>query len=217
MRRLILASNSPRRIELLGLLGLPFEVSPADIDEQQGPGETPLAYVRRLACEKARFMVKKQVGLVVAADTIVMDGDRLLGKPADPAEARQILRQLRGREHQVVTGLAIMAASDGRSFADVCSTSVHMRNYTDAEIDAYVATGDPLDKAGAYGIQNAGFHPVAGLDGCYASVMGLPLCHLAVGLQGFGLDLSRGLPECCQAYLGHHCTVYNTILGMAQR
>lgn len=213
MDTLILASNSPRRSELLGLLPLPFVVIPADIDEDQWPGEPALAYVQRMACQKALAIAGKQAGLVIAADTIVLNGEGLLGKPAHPSDARQMLQQLRGRVHQVHTHIAIVEPRTGQSYDAVCSTDVPMRDYSDAEIDAYIATGDPMDKAGAYGIQNAAFHPVEGLQGCFASVMGLPLCHLAVGLRMFGLEVTDGLPERCQAFLGYQCPVFSAILG----
>lgn len=213
MRKLILASNSPRRSELLGLISDSFEVHPADIDEGQQAGEPPVGYVRRLACQKALATAASQPGLVIAADTIVVDGEALLGKPADSDEARQMLAQLRGREHQVYTGIAIVDTMDGQSYEDVCCTDVPMRDYSADEIDAYIATGDPLDKAGAYGIQNAEFHPVEGLSGCFASVMGFPLCHLAVGLRNFDLQIPRDLPERCMAMLNYTCPVYADILG----
>lgn len=232
MITLILASNSPRRSELLGLIGLPFEVQPADIDETQHAGEPPVDFVRRLACEKADAITARRHGLVVGADTIVVDreasgsrppehskgaahkgGDKLLGKPADSSEARQMLQQLRGRVHLVYTGIAIIDTQSGRSYNDICLTEVPMRDYADAEIEAYIATGDPMDKAGAYGIQHAGFHPAENLQGCFASVMGLPLCHLMVGLRKYESDLPGGLPERCQAHLNYNCPVYRTILG----
>lgn len=213
MRKLILASNSPRRSELLALISSSFEVHPADIDERQQKGELPVDYVRRLACQKALATAASQPGLVIAADTIVVDGEVLLGKPADPDEARQMLEQLRGREHQVYTGIAIVDTKDGQSYADICRTDVPMRQYSAAEIEAYIATGDPLDKAGAYGIQNAGFHPVEGLHGCFASVMGFPLCHLAVGLRRFHLQVPEDLPERCMALLNYDCPVYAGIFG----
>ena len=212
MRTLILASNSPRRSELLRLLGLPFEVFPADIAEVQAPGEPPVDYVLRLARHKAAASAEGQPGLVIAADTTLVDGDQLLEKPADPADARRMLQQLRGRVHQVFTGIAILDTLAGRSYEVACCTYVPMRNYSDAEIDAYIATGDPLDKAGAYGIQHAGFHPVEGLGGCFASVMGLPLCHLLIGLRTFTLDIPGGLPDRCQAYLNYDCPAYQAIL-----
>jgi septum formation protein len=213
MRTLILASNSPRRSELIRLLGLPFEVHPADIAEIQAPGETPVDYVLRLACHKAAVSAEDQPGLVIAADTTVVDGNELLEKPADPADARRMLQQLRGRVHQVYTGIAILDTDTGRSYDAVCCTQVPMRDYSDLEIDAYLVTGDPLDKAGAYGIQHAGFHPVEGLRGCFASVMGLPLCHLLVGLRTIGLDIPDGLPDRCQVHLNYDCPAYQAILG----
>jgi len=213
MRTLILASNSPRRSELLRLLGLPFEVYPADIAEVQAPGEPPADYVLRLARHKAAASAADQPGLVIAADTTVVDGDELLEKPADPADARRMLQQLRGRVHQVYTGIAILDADTRRSYDAVCCTQVPMRDYSDAEIEAYIATCDPLDKAGAYAIQHAGFHPVEGLSGCFASVMGLPLCHLLVGLRTLPMDIPGGLPDRCQAYLNYDCPAYKAILG----
>lgn len=213
MRNLILASNSPRRKELLSLLGWPFEVIPADIDESRQSGESPEKYVRRLACQKAKAVAAQQEGLVIAADTIVVDGDELLGKPADAAEVRRMLKQLRSRSHQVYTGIAMVDTETGRTFDDVCRTDVLMRDYSDAEIDVYIATGDPLDKAGAYAIQHSGFHPVEGLTGCFASVMGLPLCHLVVGLRRFGLEIPEDMPKRCQALLDYTCPTLEKILG----
>jgi septum formation protein len=213
MRTLILASNSPRRSELLRLLGLPFEVHPADIAEVQASGEPPADYVLRLARHKAAASAEDQPGLVIAADTTVVDGNELLEKPVDPADARRMLLQLRGRVHQVYTGIAILDADTRRSYDAVCCTQVPMRDYSDAEIEAYIATGDPLDKAGAYAIQHAGFQPVEGLRGCYASVMGLPLCHLLVGLRTLAVDIPDGLPDRCQAHLQYDCPVSRAILG----
>jgi MAF protein len=213
MKKLILASNSPRRKELLALVGWPFEVRPADIDERQRPDEPPVRYVRRLACEKAQAIAEREQGLVLAADTIVVDGDDLLGKPADPGDARRMLRQLRGRTHQVYTGIALIDTDTGASMDDVCRTDVPMRDYSDAEMDAYIASGDPLDKAGAYAIQHAGFHPVTGMTGCFASVMGLPLCHLSLALRCLGFDPPEALPERCQATLGYECPIYEEILS----
>lgn len=213
MKNLILASNSPRRKELLALFGWPFEVIPADIDERQHVNEPPVHYVRRLACEKAQAIAGREPGLVVAADTIVVDGDELLGKPLDIDDARRMLKQLRGRTHQVYTGIALIDTETGESVDDVCRTDVPMRTYSDAEMEAYIASGDPLDKAGAYAIQHAGFHPVSGLTGCYASVMGLPLCHLAVALRHLGFEPPTALPDRCQATLDYGCPVFEAILS----
>ena len=213
MNRLILASNSPRRKNLFSLFGWPFEVIPADIAETRLPEESPVDYVRRLAWEKAHEVAKRYQGLVIAADTIVVDEDEFLGKPADEKNAARMLRQLRGRTHQVYTGIAILDTQTDQYFEDVCCTDVPMRNYSEQEFQAYIATGDPMDKAGAYAIQHAGFHPVEDLNGCYASVMGLPLCHLAVGLKEFNLKISPELPQRCQDLLDIHCPDFDDILG----
>ena len=213
MDKIILASNSPRRKELFSLFELPFEVIPADIKEDELPDESPGKYVARLARSKADVIAADNENLVIAADTIVVDGDQLLGKPQDEADAFQMLTQLRGRTHQVYTGIAIIQSSNGQTYEDICRTDVPMRDYTDEEIRAYIKTGDPMDKAGAYAIQHAGFHPVEGLRGCYASVMGLPLCHLTVGLKRYDLDIPEDLPARCQAYLDYECPVFKEILS----
>lgn len=213
MKNLILASNSPRRKELISLFGWPFTVTPADIDESRHADESPVEFVRRLACEKAQAVAGQESGLVLAADTIVADGDVLLGKPVDENDARRMLVQLRGRTHQVYTGIAIINTETGESYDNVCRTDVPMRQYDDAEMDAYIATHDPMDKAGAYAIQHAGFHPVEGLTGCYASVMGLPLCHLVVGFRKLGICPPDDLPMRCQEWLDYDCPVFTGILG----
>ena len=160
MTKLILASNSPRRKELLALFGWPFEVIPADIDESRKTDEPAVDYVRRLAGEKAQAVAENHEGLILAADTIVVDGEELLGKPVDDTDARRMLIQLRGRTHQVYTGVALLNTATGESGNTICRTDVPMRDYSNAEIDAYIQTGDPLDKAGAYAIQHSAFHPV---------------------------------------------------------
>lgn len=212
MKNLILASTSPRRKTLFSLFGYPFKIIPADIDESRRSGEGPADYVRRLACEKAQTVAEAQEGLVIAADTTVADGDELLGKPGDEAEARQMLRQLRGRTHQVYTGIALIDSETGEDYDDVCRTDVPMRAYSDAEIEAYIATGDPMDKAGAYAIQHQGFHPVEGLEGCFASVMGLPLCHLVPGLRHFGIEIPEALRQRCEKHLNYRCSTLSKVL-----
>jgi MAF protein len=211
---LLLASNSPRRRGLLVLGGWDFDVAASDVDERRLSAEAPDAYVLRLAETKARAAasVAQPGAIVIAADTIVVDGDELLGKPVDEAEAVRMLRQLRGRVHRVFTGLAVLRTSNGRLRTDVCVTNVPMRAYSDEEIEAYVRSGDPLDKAGAYGIQTPGFRPVQGLAGCYASVMGLPLCHLTRLLGEFGLTAPADLPLVCQRELEYDCPVSDAIL-----
>jgi len=213
MGKNILASNSPRRKDLFSLFGWPFEVIPADIDEAQLPGEPPRDYVERLARCKADIVASQHEGLVIAADTIVVDQDQLLGKPGDEEEARAMLQQLRSRSHQVYTGIAFIQTSTGQTYDDVCRTDVPMRDYTDQEISDYIATKDPMDKAGAYAIQHAGFHPVEELSECYASVMGLPLCHLVVGLRKFDLEIPKDIPGRCQEKLNYACPVFEKILA----
>jgi len=191
-RRLILASASPRRRELLARLGLPFEVRTAAVDETPQPGEAPEALVRRLSRDKARA-VAGQVALgpiVIAADTAVVlrNGDEVLGKPADPAEAAAMLRRLRGRTHTVLTAIALIDTARPLLLTGLARTAVTMRDYSDEEIAAYIATGDPLDKAGAYAIQHPGFHPVASLKGSYTNVVGLPLPPLVRALKRLGLE-----------------------------
>jgi septum formation protein len=206
----ILASNSPRRRELLGLLGLEFKVVPADIDETPLPTETPRDYVVRLAATKAGWVSQQQAGLVLAADTTVVDGDQILGKPVDGLDAERMLCQLRGRSHQVFSGIAVML--EGQVHSDWCCTDVPMRSYLDEEIQMYIQSGDPMDKAGAYAIQHAGFHPVENLQGCFANVMGLPLCHLTRTFRKSGIDLIVDVPLTCQNHIGYSCPVFQDIL-----
>ncbi|MBN1667178.1 MAG: septum formation protein Maf [Anaerolineales bacterium] len=210
--KLILASNSPRRKALLSLTGWPFEVLAADVDEDILPGEAPDDYVRRLAAEKALAVVVRvdPQATILAADTTVVDGAEILGKPVDCTQARQMLERLRGRTHQVYTALAIWHA--GRLRVDCCATEVPMRAYSDVEMDAYIASGDPMDKAGAYAIQHPGFRPVEELQGCYANVVGLPLCHLVRNLRSLGLQPDVDITRQCQSALDYRCPVYETIL-----
>ncbi|MFN2198601.1 MAG: Maf family protein [Anaerolineales bacterium] len=211
-----LASGSPRRRELVGLTGLTFRVWPADLDETQQPGESPSDYVHRLAEEKARA-VSAQAGdgsLILAADTIVVDHGEVLGKPSDRDEAVLTLRRLRGRIHQVHTAIAVLRGGQ-QLLTDVCVTDVPMRAYSEAEIQAYVDSGDPFDKAGAYAIQNGAFHPVSALTGCYANVVGLPLCHLVRTLAQLERGLAADVPQRCQQHLGYNCPVYRQVLAGA--
>jgi septum formation protein len=211
---LLLASNSPRRRELLGLGSWSLSSLASDVDETRVPGETPAEYVLRLAASKARVAAARDgsQSCIVAADTAVVDGDTLLGKPADAAEAVRMLRQLRGHAHQVYTGLAVFDPQSGELLTDLCITDVPMRAYSEAEIQDYVNSGDPFDKAGAYAIQNPGFRPVGNLSGCFASVMGMPLCHLMRLLQRAGRSAEADLPARCQAHLNYACPVSSAIL-----
>lgn len=194
---IILASSSPRRRVLLGRIIPTFDIFSPDIDESQRHNETPIAYVRRMAAEKAfaggigRLMDGKinppagGYAVVLAADTIVIspDGQQILGKPATPEEAWQTLQLLRGQTHTVCTAVHIECFGRRMSgsiqtcdAAELVQTQVTMRHYTDAEIAAYVDSGDWRDKAGGYAIQHAGFHPVAHIEGCFTNVVGLPIC-----------------------------------------
>lgn len=213
-KSLILASNSPRRQQLLALCGVRFSVLVADVDESQRPGEAPGDYVLRLAEMKARKVAEKAGAgkVIVAADTAVVDAGEILGKPVDEQDAVRMLKRLRGHTHQVYTGLALLRVSDGRLVTDLTVTEVPMRAYSDEEIKAYVRTGDPLDKAGAYGIQHPGFQPVENLHGCFASVMGLPLCRLTWLLQEFGITADPSAAIRCQAELQYDCQISGAIL-----
>jgi septum formation protein len=189
-------------------------IHPAQVDEQPLPGEQGEAYVLRLSEEKARTAASqsRKARLVIAADTTVVEQGEILGKPQDPSEALAMLRRLRGRMHQVYTAVTVLDLETGRLLSDLCCTDVPMRNYSDQEMQAYVSSGDPLDKAGAYAIQNAGFHPVEDLRGCFANVMGLPLCHLVRTLRSLAFQPPQDVPQACQAHLDYDCPVYKDIL-----
>jgi septum formation protein len=173
--KLVLASASPRRQELLRAARIPFTTRPADVDEQPLASESPEACVLRLAEAKAR--ASWQPGeLTLGADTVVTLDGQLLGKPADAADARRMLRLLSGRSHQVLTGICLYDGTETRSAVE--STEVEFLELTDEEVDAYVAGGEPLDKAGAYGIQGEASKFVKRVDGCYFNVVGLPLARV---------------------------------------
>jgi septum formation protein len=193
--RIILASQSPRRRDLLSLIGIPHSVQPANIDESMLPGEAPLACVERLARAKAEHVARGEHGaadasLVIAADTIVVIDDRVLNKPADAAEARAMLGMLQGRIHDVHTGVSVIRGD--RRASGVESVRVRFRPLTVTEIEAYVATGEPMDKAGAYGIQGYGATIVDRVEGDFFSVMGLPLVKLVALLRAVGVAYEFG-------------------------
>ncbi len=215
---LILASSSPRRKELLALSGDQFQIKPADINEDVLHDEEPQNYVGRLAREKAAAAGNDLAGdaIVLAADTTVVLDGAILAKPIDEADARQMLQAQRGRTHIVYTAISGKRASDGAQFNDICATPVPMRDYSDAEIDAYIATGDPVDKAGAYAIQHRGFHPVAEMSGCHANVIGLPLCHLQRNMKKWDIEFKANLSLACQEYLNYDCPVTEKILAWEQ-
>ena len=173
----ILASQSPRRKELLGLLGIPFTVRVADIDEYMDPGKPVFDEVARLSREKALAVPREPEDTVIAADTVVVLAGKVLGKPGNPAEAIAMLTALSGNTHEVMTGLTVLRGSRLTSHTEV--TKVRFRELSQNEIEAYVATGAPMDKAGAYGIQSdASATFVERLEGDYYNVVGLPVCRL---------------------------------------
>jgi MAF protein len=213
---LVLASASPRRKELIALTGLNVLLHSVDLDETPVGREPAEALTRRLARAKAEAARPSAPAgsIVVAADTIVADEDGLLGKPAGDGEARAMLRRLRGRRHTVVTSLAVFGPEGADPLFDTCSTDVPMRDYSDGEIEAFIASGGTADKAGAYGIQDPGFRPVdvGALHGCFANVMGLPLCHLVRTLRRRDLEPERDVPAACCALTGYDCPVFERIL-----
>ena len=204
---LILASQSPRRHDLLTLLGVPFTVVVADVDETPLNDERPGDMVVRLSRAKAQTLVQQDrcasATAVLAADTMVALGDRLLGKPVDAIEAAEMLTALRGRTHQVYT--AVSLAWDGKMDTRLSVSDIAFRDYSMEEMAAYIATGDPLDKAGAYAIQHPEFAPVAHWDGCYPGIMGLPLKDVAALLEGAGFTVSVPVAELCRSVAGRCC------------
>lgn len=189
--RVILASQSPRRRELLTLVGIPHDVRPADVDERVHPGEAPVPHCERLARDKAHTLaVAHPNAVVIGSDTIVViDGD-ILGKPVDRADAIRMVTRLSGRTHTVFTAVAV--AHNGQTLSAVESVSVTFRSLTEAQITSYVDTGEPMDKAGAYGIQGYGATIVERIDGDYFAVMGLPLGRLIALLRDLGFDYAFG-------------------------
>lgn len=186
--KLILASSSPRRAEILANAGLPFSVLSSAVDESPYPGEAPAALVQRLANAKADLVTARAVGpaIVVAADTIVVLDDKILGKPASLEDARHMLQQLSGRTHSVLTGVALIRLPDGERRQFIESTLVHFRPITDQEISSYLASEEPLDKAGAYAIQGQAGRYVPRIEGCYFNVVGLPLSRVLTELKALG-------------------------------
>ena len=177
--KIILASQSPRRRYLLERAGLKFRVIPSDLDEGSIPAAPPNDYVRTLATAKARDVARSHPeSWVIGADTVVVVDDRLLGKPASTADARTMLRRLSGRTHYVLTGVCICRLVDNRFYADTVKTDVLFKELTDAEIDWYIQTGEPFDKAGAYAIQGIGTFLVKRIHGSYTNVVGLPVCEV---------------------------------------
>ncbi len=204
---LILASESPRRRELMKALGVDFQVCPAAIDEEKLRREvkTPEELAQKLALAKAQAVCDENPGSVVlGADTLVCLGSRIFGKPADAQEAREMLLALRGRPHRVITGLALITPGAMTPLVAHVGTSVLMRSYSDDEMAAYIASGGPLDKAGAYGVQDVDFHPAAPVNGCYFNVVGLPLCAASEILRQVGIRPRVDL-DVTSACVSHRC------------
>ncbi len=213
IRRLILASGSPRRRQLLSLLGLPFVIKAAGVDETQLDGEAPTELVLRVSQAKASAVSDvRSDELVIAADTIVVLDGQVLGKPADPDDAVRMLGRLRGRPHLVYSGISVSHPASRRMLRELGESTVWMRDYSDAEIDTYVDSGDPLDKAGAYAIQHPVFAPASHVDGCWLNVMGLPLCHLGRALAEFGVVVPASIGVTCQAFNQRECHISPQIL-----
>ena len=184
---LILASQSPRRRELLGLTGLEFVVRAADIDETMDPGKAPFDEVARVSRLKAEAVARKPEDVVIAADTIVVCQGEVLGKPRNEADAFRILSLLSGRHHEVMTGMTVVCGDKVITHTEV--TKIHFRELHPEEIRAYIASGEPMDKAGAYGIQGGAALFADEMVGDYYNVMGLPVCRLAVILRSLGLPI----------------------------
>ena len=181
--KLVLASSSPRRAQILRDAGFDFTIQPANVDESLAPGESVEAYVARIAQAKAHAVAGRALAdgtpaIVIAADTVVLAGKQILAKPKDAEDARRMLRLLNATTHEVLTGLFVIRAYDGISFAHLERTRVEFIRISDIDIDAYIQTKEPFDKAGAYGIQGIGGRFVRKVDGCYFNVMGLPLSRL---------------------------------------
>ncbi|MBY3623514.1 septum formation inhibitor Maf [Acinetobacter sp. CUI P1] len=191
-QHIILASGSPRRRELLSLLGLPFEVITSEADESTPSDFTPEQIVRSLALRKAEAVVAsvgERNAVIVGSDTIVVLDNTVLGKPVDELDSKSMLTRLQGRNHKVYTGVACIGLSQGKTIVEHRVTSVTMRAMTEDEIVAYIATGEPADKAGSYAIQGLGSTLVERIEGCYFNVVGLPLSLLGEMLSEFGITV----------------------------
>ena len=212
--RLILASASPRRRELMSEMGLEFEISPAGVPEDPLPGERPQDMVERLSRDKAlKVAASMQAGFVIGADSTVVHWGESLGKPENDGEALAMLRRLRGTTHHVCTGITVIDATTGCQLTDSMTSQITLRDFSDAEIEASIATGTPRDKAGAYAVQDAQLRPASGWEGCYHNIVGLPTCRLLQMLDELGWMPPAGwrLPEA--AACGPGCPNYSAIVS----
>ncbi len=190
MKRIVLASASPRRKELLEQIGLQFEIEPSNHDEELQDDLTPHEMAKALSLEKARAVASKNKNaIIIAADTFIVIDEKIIGKPHTDDQARDMLILLNGKSHLVITGYTILDTDDGKLVVRSVETTVHMREITLDEIEAYIATGEPIGKAGAYAIQGLGAVFIEGIEGDYSNVVGLPLSALAASLTEFGFYL----------------------------
>ena len=190
MKTIILASASPRRKELLEKIGLTFKVEPSNYEEQVHSGLEPHEFAQKIALEKARTVASKHKdGIVIAADTFIVFGGQILGKPHTKNEARKMLETINGKSHSVITGFSIIDTSKNKTLSKSVETKIYIRKLTPAEIDAYVKSEEPLDKAGAYAIQGLGAVFVEKIEGDYFNVIGLPLSALTEALKEFGINI----------------------------
>jgi septum formation protein len=200
---------------MLGWTGWNFSSISNQVDETRMPNEPVRDYVLRLAETKCNTEITEagKGDFILAADTVVVLDNQILGKPVDAEHAKLMLKSLCGRQHQVISGIAVRKNMNCDVLVDMCQSYVQMRHYTDDEIDAYVHSGDAMDKAGSYAIQNPDFNPVIDFAGCFASVMGLPLCHLERTLMQFRDYLFANLAEKCQKQLDYHCPIHKSIMA----
>lgn len=212
---LVLASSSPRRQQLIQLMQLPLRIQVAEVDERTIVIADPSENAVRTAELKARAVANKLdvATWVIGSDTNVALDGKIFYKPEDARDARTMLQQLRGNIHQVHTGIFIVHSQTGESAEIVSTSHVQMRDYTDSEIDAYIATGDPFDKAGGYSIQHPLFAPVVAIDGCYSGVVGLSLCALQTLLEKVGLAGNRPIFDWCQRHHFYTADLYSLILA----
>lgn len=219
INKLILASQSPRRRELIRLLGLPFESVVADVDEGSVTNPVPALNVVETAQLKSDTIAKRFFThsadssiWIIAADTTVALDNVMLNKPVDVDEAYAMLVALRNRPHKVHTGMVLHCPATGAEVTAVTSATVFMRNYSDVEIAAYIASGDPLDKAGAYAIQHPQFQPVSKLEGCFLGVMGLSICHLIQLMEQVGITREGELTAVLSAHQKYQlCPIFSQI------
>ncbi len=191
MKRIILASTSPRRQELMAKLGIPFKVIPGDYEEDMTLNMPSLELAKFLSLGKAQSVAGKEQGIIIGSDTFLAFEDKVLGKPHTAEKAKEVLIALRGKQHSVLTGYAVIDTETGTVINDVVEAKVFFNNYSDQDIDSYIATGEPLERAGGYAIQGGGAGFVEKVEGDYDSIVGLPVKDIAVALKGLGISIEN--------------------------